>query len=140
MIKSYTEIVTPDLAFKLKELGYNRPSSYRYREGKSGEMAWTQIIPEDNWNTYKNEKVASAPKYAEVLEWLMEKKIAIEFHPWFTMALDNNIGYVYSIYMVDEENASLRIISNGSDFASLPLCLEDAVTRAIELINEKEKQ
>ena len=134
MIKSYTEIVTPDLAFKLKEIGYNRPSNARYRERRSGEMACTQIVPGDNWNTYKNEKVASAPMYAEVLEWLMEKKIAIEFHPWFTMALDNNIGYVYSIYTVDEENASLHIISNESEFASLPLCLEDAVTKALDLL------
>lgn len=81
-------------------------------------------------------KYIPAYTYAEVIDWLMEKGIFIQMEPWYTYALKERMGFVYEINMVNEEKAQIDS-EVWNDFASFGLCIEEAVKKAIEMLNDK---
>lgn len=71
-MKYYTEIVPFDLAKELKEAGYKEECSGHY--AKDGHL-W-ETHPKQNSNDTEN--FFSAPTYAEVFDWLLNKSFSIE--------------------------------------------------------------
>ena len=77
-----------------------------------------------------------APTYAEVLDWLYDKGIIVEFIPGYTFALTDRIAYCYKVYRkLPEEGGRLPIIFEQlGEMSSFELAMKDIVKK---LINEK---
>lgn len=89
-MKYYCEIVPFELAKKLKDAGYKEECSGHY--AKDGYL-W-ETHPKQNSNDTEN--FFSAPTYAEVFDWLIEKKLVIEMNhlsdkTWIVSLYDNTI-------------------------------------------------
>ena len=84
---------------------------------------------------YMHGKYYYAPTYAEVIDWLFNRKIVIEFNPCFTFALKDNIAYYYSVFRVSKENGGMELLFKSDyDMSSFELAMHDIVEK---LINEK---
>ena len=76
-----------------------------------------------------------APTYAEVIDWLFNRKIVIEFKPCFTFALKDNIAYYYDVFRVSKENGGMEsLFTSDYEMSSFELAMKDIVEK---LINEK---
>lgn len=76
-----------------------------------------------------------APTYAEVIDWLFNRKIVIEFKPCFTFALKDNIAYYYDVFRVSKENGGMELLFKSDyEMSSFELAMKDIVEK---LINEK---
>lgn len=76
-----------------------------------------------------------APTYAEVLDWLFNKRIVIEFSPGFTFALKDNVAYYYYVFQISKENGGfLLLFKSNYEMSSFELAMKDIVEK---LINEK---
>ena len=124
-MKYYTEIVPFDLAKKLKETGYPQELYTDFAYSDSGELI-----------EWIGRSTLAAPTYAEVIDWFMENGIFIQMEPWHTFALQERMGFVYKINTVNEEEAKIDS-EVWNDFASFGLCIEEAVKKAIEMLNDK---
>ena len=135
-MKYYTEKVPFKIGEKLKEAGYWNPGC-TYDSNYNGPcyIGSNERFYEDGvvapWDT-----ITPAPTYAEVIDWLMEKGIFIQMEPWHTYALKERMGFVYEVNVVNEEKAQIDS-EVWNEFASFGLCIEEAVKKAIEMLNNK---
>lgn len=93
------------------------------RKYKSGEFI------DDGDNVYG--KFYQAPTYAEVLDWLYDKGIIIEFEPCFVFALKEHIAYYFNVYMKDDNGLTL-IFSQKNEMSSFELAMKDIVKKLID--------
>lgn len=74
-----------------------------------------------------------APTYAEVIDWLFNRKIVIEFKPCFTFALKDNIAYYYDVFRVSKENGGMEsLFKSDYEMSSFELAMHDIVEKLIE--------
>ena len=84
---------------------------------------------------YVHGKYYYAPTYAEVIDWLFNKGIVIEFMPAYTFSLLDRIAYFYIVYKKDDENSKMSIIFQDLEWmSSFELAMKNIVEK---LINEK---
>lgn len=84
---------------------------------------------------YMHGKSFFAPTYAEVIDWLFNRGIVIEFLPCFTFALKDNIAYYYNVFRVSKENGGMqKLFKSSYEMSSFELAMRDIVKK---LINEK---
>lgn len=76
-------------------------------------------------------KFYQAPTYAEVLDWLYDKGIIIEFEPCFVFALREHIAYYFNVYMKDENGLTL-LFSQKNEMSSFELSIKDIIKKLIE--------
>ena len=82
---------------------------------------------------YVHGKFYYAPTYAEVIDWLFNRKIVIEFKPCFTFALKDNIAYYYDVFRVSKENGGMELLFKSDyDMSSFELAMHDIVEKLIE--------
>ena len=76
-----------------------------------------------------------APTYAEVIDWLFNRGITIEFIPGFTFALNEHVAYYYKVYKIKDELGKLDcLFEENMMMSSFELAMRDIVKK---LINEK---
>ena len=96
-----------------------------YKEG--------EFIEDGDYDIYG--KYYYAPTYAEIIDWLFNKGIVIEFIPCYTFALSDRIGYCFKVYKIGVDDKLLGVIFEQlNEFSSFQLAMKDIVTK---LINEK---
>ena len=136
-MKHYTEHIPYDLGKKMKEAGYWEPGcTYdTCYNGPCYALAKDKLYEDGVICDWKD--IVPAPTYAEVIDWFFEKGIFIQMEPWHTFALQERMGFVYEINMVNEEKAQIDS-EVWNEFASFGLCLNSAIERAIEILKEKE--
>lgn len=67
-----------------------------------------------------------APTYAEVIDWLFDKGIVIEFNPAFTFALNEHIAYYYSVYLKKEDGLFI-LFTTKLEMSSFKLAMKDII-------------
>lgn len=72
-----------------------------------------------------------APTYAEVIDWLYNKGIIIEFEPCFVFALREHIAYYFHVYIKDDNGLTL-IFSQKNEMSSFELAMKDIVKKLID--------
>lgn len=82
---------------------------------------------------YVHGKYYYAPTYAEVIDWLFDKGIVIEFNPAFTFALNEHIAYYYSVYL-KKEDGLFMLFTTKLEMSSFKLAMKDIIEK---LINDK---
>ena len=150
--KYYQDIVPFDIAVALNEAGYhqNRVGSndafaYAMHDGfKIYPRTKEQILKKGT--SFRISKLSvckgnfvAAPKWSEVLDWLMDKGIAIGLSPGFTFALQSRMGFEYTIYKIIESEGTIQNYL-GKDFASFGLTMHDAVEHALKILKDNEEK
>ena len=138
-MKYYTCVVPFDVAKKLKEAGYPQSPGLNYYQIPENMPAAGYVGNPENYDYEQfweyHDKIYTAPTYADVVDWLLDRGIFVQMEPWHTFALMNRMGFVYTINTLNEEDAKInREIWN--DFASFHLCMDSAIIRALELIEK----
>ena len=78
-------------------------------------------------------KYYQAPTYAEVIDWLFNKGIVIEFMPAYTFSLLDRIAYFYIVYKKDDENSKMSIIFQDIEWmSSFELAMKNIVEKLIK--------
>lgn len=72
-----------------------------------------------------------APTYAEVIDWLFDKGIVIEFNPAFTFALNEHIAYYYSVYLKKEDGLFI-LFTTKLEMSSFKLAMKDIIEKLEE--------
>ena len=67
-----------------------------------------------------------APTYAEVIDWLFDKGIVIEFIPAFTFALREHIVYYFSVYKICDDGLD-TIFKQVMEMSSFELAMKTIV-------------
>ena len=88
-----------------------------------------EIIPE--YAEYIYGDTLFAPTYAEVIDWLFDKGIVIEFQPFFTFALAEHVAYCYKVYDFNVENSLM--FQSVDEMSSFRLAMRDIIKKLIEL-------
>ena len=72
-----------------------------------------------------------APTIAEVLDRLvLMYGVYVEFTPWYTLAIRNNVAYTYKVFVRNDETAKIDLVfESGNWLASLGLCIQEIVTK-----------
>mgnify|MGYP007101857440 CR=1 FL=1 len=84
---------------------------------------------------YVHGKYYYAPTYAEVIDWLVNNEIYIEFMPAFTYSLNEHIAYYFFVYKKNEDEGKLNVIFEQlKEMSSFGLAMKDIVEK---LINDK---
>lgn len=96
---------------------------------------YTDTVPEGVITTmkrigYDGDNIIS---YAEAIDWFLNKGVAIEISPYFTFALQNRMGFDYTISVLNEEECRIKK-EKWEEFASFPLCMDCALEKAAELL------
>jgi len=77
-----------------------------------------------------------APTYAEVIDWLFNKGIVIEFKPGFTFALENRVAYYYVVYKVNNENENYpgftKLFSDELMMSSFKFAMDEIIRILVE--------
>lgn len=74
-----------------------------------------------------------APTYAEVIDWLFNRGIIIEFSPVYTFSLQDRIAYFYKVYKKNDEESTLNLIyKDFMWFSSFKLAMKDIIKKLIE--------
>ena len=69
-----------------------------------------------------------APTYAEVIDWLFDKGIVIEFLPAFTFALKDNVAYYYSVYQINKDEGKLHtLLYENMEMSSFKLAMKTII-------------
>lgn len=74
-----------------------------------------------------------APTYAEVIDWLFNRRIVIEFKPSYTFALVDRVAYYFTVYLKDDGGFK-KIFDQNTEMSSFNLAIETIIEF---LINEK---
>lgn len=77
-----------------------------------------------------------APTYAEVIDWLFDKGIIIEFTPCVSHALKSNIAYYYKVWKMTDDKGAAKVILRTEDITlikSFKLAMKEIVTKLIEM-------
>jgi len=74
-----------------------------------------------------------APTYAEVIDWLFNRRIVIEFKPSYTFALVDRVAYYFTVYLKDDGGFK-KIFDQNMEMSSFNLAMETIIEF---LINEK---
>ena len=80
---------------------------------------------------YVHGKYYYAPTYAEVIDWLFNKGIVIEFNPAFTFALNEHIAYYYSVYL-KKEDGLFMLFTTKLEMSSFKLAMKDIIEKLEE--------
>lgn len=155
-IKKYFQDIVPfDTAQHLHEVGYSivpetgfpcyslqyklgvfNRNSKSYRWFEKGELfnyfPHSEVLP----GGYHGDFMV-APTWAQVLDWLMDKGIAIGLSPGFTFALQSRMGFEYAICKINESEGTIQNYP-GKDFASFGLTMHDAVEHALKILKDNE--
>lgn len=80
---------------------------------------------------YVHGKVYYAPTYAELLDHMAEKfGVYVEFTPWHTYALKNNVAYTYKVFVRNDETAKMDLVLESDEWlASLGLCIQEIINK-----------
>lgn len=82
---------------------------------------------------YVHGKYYYAPTYAEVIDWLFNRGIIIEFMPAYTFALKDRIGYAFKVYKIGVDDKLLSVIFEQIDImSSFQLAMKDIVKKLID--------
>ena len=142
------KFVSKDLAFKLKEKGYDRPCFGYYQEDEfilnrtsihlpfGGNISDTMILHQGE------NDIVDVPTIEQILEWLREEKnIHIGIIPYFTMSTKNNIMWQWEILLVGKIIECENTLYADKDYnytklASADCCAgyDDACVYAIEFV------
>jgi len=69
-----------------------------------------------------------APTYSEVIDWLFDKGIIIEFIPAFTFALKDNVAYYYSVYQINKDEGKLhKLLYENMEMSSFKLAMKTII-------------
>lgn len=77
-----------------------------------------------------------APTYAEVIDWLFDKGIIIEFTPCVSQALEGNIAYYYQVWKMTDDKEAAKVILKTEDITticSFKNAMKEIVTKLIEM-------
>ena len=78
-------------------------------------------------------KYYMAPLYADVIDWLFNQHIVVEFIPAFTYALASRVAYYYKVYRINDETAKLDLLfEEDMEMSSLKLAVKDIVKKLLE--------
>ena len=126
MYKFYENLVPYELSIKLKELGYTKDTGLQYDEDAN-------LVDPAAPGGY--EGICEAPTYAQVVDFLLNKGIFISLVPYFTFATINHFGFSYIIQVIQEDRMTRE---EWPEFASFNHCMNYAIERAINILNEKD--
>ena len=79
-----------------------------------------------------------APTYAEVIDWLFNKGIVIEFKPGFTFALNDKVAYYYVVYKINNEGENYPGLTKLFSDELMMSSFEFAMNEIIRILVEKE--
>ncbi len=127
----YNEIVSFNIAVRLKCLGFNYRTRVYYLSG--GTRDYSDI--EKDWNSMSYKDLFSAPEYSQVLTWLLNRGIYIEMVPGLTYALSERFAFEFNIHRYIEKEGIIEKIEN-TEFASFGLSIETAVNDAITILEK----
>ena len=127
---TYDTQISFDIAVLLKD--YHLPADYYYDDNKELDMP--------NSSYYFDYKYP-APTYGEIFDWLSSKMVVVTLEPFFTYALQGNIGYTWTISYVDKDNSELKTITEQDVWTSdkgyggsFRLQADDAIKEALKYI------
>lgn len=138
MYKQFTQVVSLDVALKLKKAGYREKAHTFYN--LSSQPVYDDFT--EDWNARGNPRsiLASAPTFAEALDWLLERRICIQTIPVYTFGLATRIAFSYVIYIEDQEKPKLSEAFKSDEYGSLPIMMNEAIPKALEMLKEKEEK
>lgn len=130
--------------FNLAKLLNNRIYADIYDDKYAAEevtVTWDNYLGTKNYKEgeyigdgeYVHGRYYYAPTYAEVIDWLFDKGIVIEFNPAFTFALNEHIAYYYSVYLKKEDGLFI-LFTTKLEMSSFKLAMKDIIEK---LINDK---
>lgn len=105
----------------------NYSGSKKYKEGEFIEGCYPIYIHGKNYY---------APTYAEVIDWLFDKGIIIEFTPCVSQALEGNIAYYYQVWKMTDDKGAAKVILRTEDITlikSFQLTMKEIITKLIEM-------
>lgn len=137
-------MVNDRITFKLAELLNNRVFADVYNDMYAAEdviCTYENYLGTENYKKgeliedgdHVHGKFYYAPTYGEVIDWLFDKGIVIEFIPAFTFALREHIAYYFSVYKISEDGLD-TIFKEIMEMSSFHLAMETIVEK---LLTEK---
>ena len=142
-MRHYTKIVPLELSLKLKTAGFDAPVTEFWVKDPC--IQWEHAFTRDDFNhetvieidgveckpfDYGERLLCSAPSYADVLDWLVEKGVLIDIWRY-------SKGFVYNVDLKDGE----RWISDSGKEEQWEEAMKEAIKMALTMMkNEKKKK
>ena len=133
-----SERINFDLAKLLNNRLYTDLTDDKYADGKVV-VTWDNYLGSKEYQDgeyiddgeYFHGNYFYAPTYGEVIDWLFDKGIIIDFDPCFTYSIIDRIAYYYKVYKIKEDKL-IEIFNDVSWISSFKLAMYDIVKKLIE--------